>query len=220
MKSILLAAGFVCVAASALAQPFFVADTPTGYLNLRAGPDVGQKVIARLYSGQTFNFVAERGNWLQVRLTDGKIGWASEKYLYTFTALDGDTLTVLPTPDGYLNLREGPGIKHAIKQRIYPGQFVSLQWREGSWLRVQTVADRTFGWVHSRYIKWGLFCGFRQLIDTVVECSAVERLFLTLKGCLNPQNGFATQLGKNFAHLFGQARKLCSRNTPFQFHFV
>ena len=153
MKRLVLAAGFACLAASALAQPFFVADTPTGYLNLRAGPSADHKVIARLNPGQTLEFVAERGNWLRVRLTDGKIGWASEKFLYTYTALDGDTLKVLQTPDGYLNLREGPGTEHAVKQRIYPGQFVSLQWREGNWLRVQTVADRTLGWVHSRYIE-------------------------------------------------------------------
>ena len=63
-----------------------------------------------------------------------------------------ETWIINPTSDSFLNLREGPASDHAIKRRIYPGDFaVVLEW-SGNWTRILT-RDDTFDYAHSRWLR-------------------------------------------------------------------
>ena len=153
MKSIVLAAGIALASSAAWAQEFMVAGMPDGYLNLRAGPGTQHNILTRLYPDDEVSYVEERGNWLRVRLRNGEVGWASERFLHMFTNFDGTMLTVQQTSDGFLNLREGPGTGHAIKGRLYPGDTVHNVNRKGAWIMVQTRRGQ-FGWAHSKYLAF------------------------------------------------------------------
>jgi len=148
-----MAAGFALLASSSMAQTYFVHETSDGFLNLRAGPGTSRKIIARLFPGDAVEYLEERGSWLPVRLHNGEVGWASEQFLGTYTNFDEQVYRVQQTSDGFLNLREGPGSSHAIKERLYSGDGVKIVKTQGNWLRVQVQKNSTLGWVHSRYIK-------------------------------------------------------------------
>ena len=54
-----------------------------GALNVRAGPGTAFAVVERLRQGDTVVGLArtQRGDWVQVRLPDGRTGWVSARYL-------------------------------------------------------------------------------------------------------------------------------------------
>lgn len=137
---------------AALAESWIVNQTSDGFLNLREGPGTQYPVIRRIYPGDKAGFIAEKGSWLRVFVAGGHIGWASEKYMTPITSYSGEEVQVQPTSDGFLNLREGPGSDHAIKRRIYPGDFAVVVERSGNWTRILT-RDGTLGYAHSRWLR-------------------------------------------------------------------
>ena len=153
MKAFVLAAGIAVAASGGLAQEFMVGGMPDGYLNLRAGPGTSHTILTRLFPDDDVSYVAEQGSWLKVRLRNGEVGWASERFLHIYTNYDGTILTVQQTPTGHLNLREGPSGSHPIKGRLFPGDMVINHARKGAWIRVQNRRG-DFGWVHSKYLAF------------------------------------------------------------------
>jgi uncharacterized protein YgiM (DUF1202 family) len=52
-----------------------------------------------------------------------------------------------------LNLRSGPGTRHAVTQILYSGEAVTvLSLRKDNWLKIETAAG-VRGWVYSRYCQ-------------------------------------------------------------------
>jgi Bacterial SH3 domain len=78
----------------------FVKPTPDGFLNLRAEPKMGAKIIRRLKPGQELVVVAETTHspWTRVdvimgdKKTEGKCvcAWASSRFLRFFQCDDND----------------------------------------------------------------------------------------------------------------------------------
>lgn len=151
MKAFVLATGLALAATTGTAQEFLVQGMSDGYLNLRAGPGTNYKILSQLFPDDEVSYVEERGSWLRVRLRNGEVGWASETFLHVFTNYDGTILTVQPSSDGFLNLREGPGTDRAIKGWLYPGDKVVNLDRKGAWIRVQNRKG-DFGWAHSSFL--------------------------------------------------------------------
>ena len=78
----------------------------------------------------------------------------------------------LKTPDGFLNLREGPGTEYEIVSKLYPGDNISVDsgmcdningqsiCTDGSWTRIRDeiatndgIKMVTRGWVATKYIR-------------------------------------------------------------------
>ncbi len=136
----------------AAAERLQVVDTSDGYLNLREGPGTGYAIIQRMYGGMEIEGVGASGTWRRVLLPDGRIGWASARYMtQRYVQRRTYDAYVARTHDGYLNLRSGPGTNYRIIQRLYAGQGLVDLGRRGSWMRVQ-LADGTTGWASSRYM--------------------------------------------------------------------
>lgn len=58
-------------------------------LNVRPDPSTNNERIDVLTQGQTVEVLAEQNNWLQVTLTDGRIGWISGVYVSRFSPSAG-----------------------------------------------------------------------------------------------------------------------------------
>jgi len=69
------------VAATALAQPFYVNDVSK--VTLRAGPGYDHKILAVLNSGDTLTLVERGKDWSRVRLANGTEGWMATRLLTT-----------------------------------------------------------------------------------------------------------------------------------------
>jgi SH3 domain protein len=50
-------------------------------INMRSGPGLEYRIVQLLRSGDEAKRLAERGDWIQVRLRDGKEGWVPSGYL-------------------------------------------------------------------------------------------------------------------------------------------
>jgi hypothetical protein len=68
-------------------------------------------------------------------------------------------VTVQPTPDGYLNLRDGPGMTFKVKAKLIIGEHLEVDARTDEWTHTTNVAERrgdagkVSGWVYSKYVK-------------------------------------------------------------------
>ena len=67
-----------------------VIDDPDGYVNLRAKPDAGSAIIAKVKKGERFTFQRhEYDPWCKVKLASGKTGWMdAQRILLSFTNED------------------------------------------------------------------------------------------------------------------------------------
>jgi hypothetical protein len=68
-------------------------------------------------------------------------------------------VSVRPTPDGYLNLREGPGIGFKVKAKLNIGEHLEVDAKTDEWTHTTNVAERrsaagkVSGWVYSKYVE-------------------------------------------------------------------
>lgn len=152
IRRLALILGFFFVASAALAQTYTAQGMSDGYLNLRAGPGTSHGIITRLYPGNEVTRLAKRGNWLQVRLSNGETGWASANFLVRVVSSNGPLLYVQPTSDGFLALRTGPGTNYKLRQRMPTGSEVRMIGRSGNWIKVR-AANGSTGWAYSKYLK-------------------------------------------------------------------
>ncbi|MCO6383931.1 SH3 domain-containing protein [Oceanicola sp. 502str15] len=146
-------ATLLALALPAAAQTLYVQESDDGYLNLRNGPGTRHEILMRLTSGTAVEVTDSRGNWRQVILPDGTRGWAHRRYMAPqYIATQPYSFAVLPTDDGFLNLRRGPGVRFDVIRRLYAGQM--LHWddgREGSWVQLR-LPDGTVGWASMTYL--------------------------------------------------------------------
>ena len=52
-------------------------------LNIRSGPSTSYSVVTKTYDGEKVNILESNNGWYKVKLSNGKIGWASAKYIST-----------------------------------------------------------------------------------------------------------------------------------------
>lgn len=57
-----------------------ILETGTGFLRVRAQPSLNASEEARLTPGDTVTLVDEQGDWYEVKLKDGTLGWISSTY--------------------------------------------------------------------------------------------------------------------------------------------
>ncbi len=50
-------------------------------LNMRSGPSTDYSIMHTLWQGNSVKIIGQSNGWYQIRLTDGRVGWASGKYL-------------------------------------------------------------------------------------------------------------------------------------------
>lgn len=60
-----------------------IADTPTGWLNVRDSASLGGKAITKVYPGEEYEYVAKQNGWYQIILNNGASGWVYGKYIQT-----------------------------------------------------------------------------------------------------------------------------------------
>src|SRR3989338_9486305 len=64
-------------------QEVLILDTPTGFLNVRAGAGTGFAKTGEVSPGEVYDLVSENaanGGWFQIKLSDGTVGWVTKQY--------------------------------------------------------------------------------------------------------------------------------------------
>lgn len=69
------------VSSSLPAETLTINDPKDGWLNLRSGPGTSFRIIQRMNNGMRVNELERQGNWSNVALPNGVIGWVYRKYM-------------------------------------------------------------------------------------------------------------------------------------------
>ncbi|WP_106122486.1 SH3 domain-containing protein [Nesterenkonia sandarakina] len=136
--------------------------TPTQYrtttsLNARSGPGTNYAVLQGLASGTEVTVTATHGSWLKFS-RNGQTVWSHSDFMSEVAAPAPAPTNVTPAsgsytvqPGGPLNVRTGPSSTSAIAKTLAPGTTVTVNGRQGSWLRF-VDGSRTL-WVHANYVN-------------------------------------------------------------------
>ena len=61
-------------------------------------------------------------------------------------------IEILSTPNGFLNVRSGPGTNFSIVSKVNPGQTLSLIEEKGAWFKIIYESSKE-GWISSQFAK-------------------------------------------------------------------
>lgn len=58
-----------------------ILSTETGYLNVRSEASSKSQIVTKANPGETYEYTLKQGDWYQIKLKDGSLGWVSGKYI-------------------------------------------------------------------------------------------------------------------------------------------
>ncbi|HHT47418.1 MAG TPA: SH3 domain-containing protein [Firmicutes bacterium] len=134
-----------------------VIQVKVNLLNMRTGPSTSFTKIEGLSSGTPFNVLSKTGDWLLIRLNDGKTGWVNSKY----TSFSAEMEDKLPKIIGekaivevnLLNVRVGPGLDFEKINQLTRNSSVTVYFEQDKWLLVR-LPDGSSGWIYKEYTSY------------------------------------------------------------------
>jgi len=126
-------------------------------LNVRSGAGTNYGKIATVYKGNKVEIVTSSGNWLKIKLSNGKTGWASSKYISkgnstnNSTKVSQDSQGKVKVTASSLNVRKGPSTSNAKVGSLKRGQTVDVLQKSGTWTKIKT-SNGLVGWVSNKHI--------------------------------------------------------------------
>ena len=135
-------------------------------LNVRTGAKVERDIVAKIVSGSKVTILGVLNDWYKVKLSDGKVGWASSSYISVEDKTEDNssqnTSTGNTTQDNTypfngkvvastLNVRSGARVDREIVATLAEGSEVKVVSLLGDWYKIQ-LSDGKVGWVNRAYI--------------------------------------------------------------------
>jgi|LSQX01.1.fsa_nt_gb cell wall-associated NlpC family hydrolase len=115
-------------------------------LNVRTGPSTANSIMHVLWHDNPVNVIGESDGWYRIRLSDGRTGWVSGKYIASRINTTGRVTA------SNLNVRTGPSTSHSIMHVLWNGNRVAVIGESGGWYRIRLSDGRT-GWVSGKYLE-------------------------------------------------------------------
>lgn len=101
-------------------------------VNVRQGAGLNYSIVAKAQSGQGFTILSTLGDWRQVRLYNGNVGWIHKDFIDIKTVLKKVTVKGNNT-----NLRKGPGTGYAKAGQVQAGLTMPVFAEKNGWYEVQ-----------------------------------------------------------------------------------
>ena len=57
-----------------------ILPTPTGFLRVRLSASLNSSEVGRVNPGEIYDLISQQGNWYEIKLTSGVLGWVSSQY--------------------------------------------------------------------------------------------------------------------------------------------
>ena len=146
-----------------------ISDTPTGWLNVRAGAGTEYERVTRVYPEETYSLLEEMNQWYKIEIDEETKGWIFSEYaaeqIEIVDQIDSSlsseigkeeveipSVRIQETPTGWLRVREGAGTTYPSIMQVYPGENYSLLEESEGWYKIQ-IDEETTGWVFSEYAQ-------------------------------------------------------------------
>lgn len=122
-------------------------------LRLRTEPNLEAPVVANLQRGEELEQLAQEGSWVQVRRSDGSIGWAERTFLETATDHDRrvaryNAIRLLPPLEGEVErkvpLHSGPGVFFPVIGELDAGSQVTVYTRDHDFYAIEIGGEVAF----------------------------------------------------------------------------
>ncbi|WP_052948669.1 N-acetylmuramoyl-L-alanine amidase [Mesobacillus campisalis] len=114
-------------------------------LNVRSNAGTSYAIIGKLKKDQVVTVYENRQGWSKIAFGQ-KYGWVSSQFLINVTWTGYVTGT-------NLNVRKSPSATAGILTQLGKGTAVTVQGKDGSWLKVYIPSKKVTGWVHGDYIS-------------------------------------------------------------------
>ncbi len=129
-------------------------------LNIRKGPGTNYELVTKVAKDTKVTILQSNKGWYEVKLPDGKKGFASSTYI-KLTTSNGGSVQSGSTPQKKiatvttenLNLRKGAGTQYASLAKLKKGTKLTLLEIGKTWCKVQ-LASGVIGYVSSNYISY------------------------------------------------------------------
>ncbi|MDW7652177.1 MAG: SH3 domain-containing protein, partial [Bacillota bacterium] len=133
-------------------QPTQTAQVTTSTLNVRTGPGISFSRISTVTAGTILPLLQKEGDWLQIRLASGQIGWIHS----TYALLSTISVPSQPQQEGavnvsVLNVRTGPGITFSRVTTVSENTKLIILQTQDDWLQVRLPSGQN-GWVFRQYV--------------------------------------------------------------------
>lgn len=127
-------------------------------LNIREGPGLSYPVVEQVKKGESYPYLSEKKDWIEIQLKDGKRGWAAD-WLVSLESSKTSSTSVSQsknnhatiTADG-LRVRKGPGTKYQVIGTISKGENYKVLATDGDWIQLET--SNGAGWVSSEFVQF------------------------------------------------------------------
>jgi N-acetylmuramoyl-L-alanine amidase len=114
-------------------------------LNVRSNAGTSYAIIGKLKKDQVVTVHENRQGWSKVAFGHS-YGWVSSQFLTNVTWTGYVTGTTL-------NVRKAPSTTAGILTQLGKGTAVTVQGKDGSWLKVYIPSKKVTGWVHGDFIS-------------------------------------------------------------------
>jgi len=107
--------------------------------NLRMGPGLDYRIITRVSAGEKVKWLDKKGDWNQIQIASGEIGWIYEPLSKNVTMRQ-------MTAQRNASVYAGPGTNFARVGEVVKGRRYTPLGKKNSWYQIQLTAGTT-GWV-------------------------------------------------------------------------
>ncbi len=125
---------------SSIAEPVLAIDRQQ--VNIREDATTQSRRVGVLYRGDQVTELRRHAGWIQIRLTDGRIGWVHSALVQPRLIVEGEGVRV----------RSAPSTREDAVTMVFRGQELGVVEKRGDWLSV-TVSDGRSGWIHKRFTR-------------------------------------------------------------------
>ncbi|USK53881.1 SH3 domain-containing protein [Cytobacillus solani] len=127
-------------------------------LNIREGPGLSYPVVAQVNKGESYTYLSEKKDWIEIQLKDGKKGWAAD-WLVTLESGEINSTSVSQSKNNHatiiadgLRVRKGPGTNYQVIGTINKGKNFQVLATDGDWIQLDTPNGA--GWVSSEFVQF------------------------------------------------------------------
>jgi N-acetylmuramoyl-L-alanine amidase len=150
---ILFFGGIPIYAPVAKAESNLTITISTDSLNVREGPGLSYRVVKQVVKGESFTFVKEENDWIQIKLSNNLYGWVANWLVQKGKGQEStQSLSTLGTitVDG-LRVRNGPGLNFQTIGHLNNGVQVSILEKNENWIKISN--SEIEGWVSSEFVS-------------------------------------------------------------------
>jgi N-acetylmuramoyl-L-alanine amidase len=123
-------------------------------LNVREGPGLSYRVVKQVNKGESFLFVKEENDWIQIKLLNNQYGWVANWLVQkenTQGTPDNQTISSSGSVavDG-LRVRNGPGLSFQTIGHVNKDVKVTILEKNENWIKISSGLFK--GWVSSEFV--------------------------------------------------------------------